>query len=463
MLSTFQIWSSNIYYMDDMFRHVLMYAGWSGDGRPFSDIYYRVLSFNGNLIDIHPMGLISSLAIFSLVMSLYAEKNKIYNNITYSLSCLVLIINPFFISNLWFRFDGPFMLLSVSAAIIPFCVKLNKNIINYIFHIFFIVLSLGLYQSSINIFIAFSAIELLRTSSRDNYKNGITLFLIRAIQAIVALLIYKIMVTYYYQMHEYAHSYSQVSDLNKDGIINIWNNIKISISEIESSFHGLWLFIFPTIIMSVVLMYFSFSKKTISAISLILLATFCALSSSFGLAIVSKNMVAYPRVFVGFGASLFFFMLFITTSKIMEWLKLITISPLIFIVIIFSFASNSSIIGEYNDKEDIAKSLINDIQSKNETNNRCVAFINKAKISYTSELNIKTFSYIQKILPKTFTPEYDGGRFLLMSNGMNNVTYPNKDESDLINKKFESSSPEIRRDTYDIHSINNCTVIYFKP
>lgn len=462
MLSTFQIWSSNIYYMDDMFRHILLYAGWSGDGRPFADMYYKALSFNKNLIDIHPMGLISSLAIFSLTMSLYAERNMIRSSITYSLSCILLIINPFFVSNLWFRFDGPFMLLSVAVAIIPFCINFNVKFINHITTIFILILSLGLYQSSINIFIAFSAIELLRTSINDTCKNGIIIFSTRAIQAVIALLAYKAMVTYFYPMHEYAKLYSQMSDLNLNGMMNVWSNIKNSLSEIKSSFSGLWIVFLPTLLISASLSYFSFSKKTISSIALILLATSCALFSSFGLAVISKNMVTYPRVFIGFGASLFFFMIFIITSNIKEWLKLFIISPVILVVFIFSFASNSAILGEYNDKNNIAKSLVNDMQSRRGTNNRCVTFSNQASISPVAELNIKAFPYIYKILPKTFGNGYDGGRFLLMANGMNDVVYPSNDERMLINDSLKSLSPEIKKDIYDMYAINNCTVIYFK-
>lgn len=462
MLSTFKIWSSNIYYMDDMFRNILWYTGWSGDGRPFADMYYNILSFNHDLIDIHPMGLILSLAAFSIIMSLYAEKNNIQNNIIYSLSCLTLIINPFFISNLWFRFDGPFMLLSLVMAILPFCINFKNASINYISPVIFIILSLGLYQSSINIFIVFSVIEFLRVLISNNTRDGIMLFLIRAIQAFFALLAYKILVTYFYQIHEYARSYSQISDFNLNGILNIFNNIKNSFSEIKSSFDGLWWFISPTILSSIILIYFSAKKRTITSLTLMLLAILCALISSFGLAVMSKNMLTYPRVFIGAGASLFFFTLFIITSKISNKLKSIIISPLVFIVLVFSFSSNSAIIGEYTDKEKIAKSLVNDIQSKNSTNNRCIIFNNQAKASHAAQLNIKTFPYINKLIPKTFSYGYDGGRFLLMENGMSDVTYPSKDKHESIIYKLKSLSPEIKKDLYEIYAVDDCTIVIFK-
>ncbi|MEL6007674.1 glucosyl transferase GtrII family protein, partial [Citrobacter portucalensis] len=60
IIMSFQIISSDIYYMDDIFRHVLWYSGWSGDGRPFADTIYNIISFGNSIVDMHPMPLIGS-------------------------------------------------------------------------------------------------------------------------------------------------------------------------------------------------------------------------------------------------------------------------------------------------------------------------------------------------------------------------------------------------------------------
>jgi hypothetical protein len=65
------ILSSNFYYHDDMCRAINGDTGWSRDGRPIADMFYRIFSLGKPLsIDVYPFPLIVALFFLTLVLVL---------------------------------------------------------------------------------------------------------------------------------------------------------------------------------------------------------------------------------------------------------------------------------------------------------------------------------------------------------------------------------------------------------
>lgn len=462
IMMSFQIISSNVYYMDDIFRHVLWYSGWSGDGRPFADIIYNIISFGNSIVDMHPMPLIGSIGFFSLTMYYYAKNNNISLGYIYIVSCSVIIINPFFVSNLWFRFDGPFMVLSICFAIIPFCANIKNKLAQLFFSSFFIFLALGLYQTSINIFLGFIFIELIIKITNEKLSCSIKQFAYRLSSAIVAILLYKFITSNIYPMNDYAAAYSKTIGLDYNGLRTLISNINIALDGLNTALLSFWKYIIPCAIVALYVLI----KKTCnhSKISLImaLVSVVSLFFLSFGVIIFSNNMVVYPRVYLGFGCFLFLLFLLASQSKLKPYISYAIILVPYSIMSIYFFIESSSIKAEYIDKNELAQKLVYDISNNAEINNKCIMIINYPKISKVAEMNLRAYPYSYNVLPKTFSPGYDGGRFLLMSNGLKDMRYQNESEEKEIKENINKIKPTINNDTYELYGIGNCTAIKFK-
>ncbi|MER1905714.1 glucosyltransferase domain-containing protein [Citrobacter portucalensis] len=462
IIMSFQIISSDIYYMDDIFRHVLWYSGWSGDGRPFADTIYNIISFGNSIVDMHPMPLIGSIGLFSLTMYYYAKNNNISLSYIYMVSCSVIIINPFFVSNLWFRFDGPFMVLSICFAIIPFCANIKNKFVQLVFSSFFVLMALGLYQTSINVFLGFIFIELIVKITNEKLSCSIKQFVYRFSSAIVAILLYKFTTSKIYPMNDYAAAYSKTIELDYNGLLTLINNVKIALDGLNVALLSFWIYIIPcTIVVLCALI-----KKTCnhSKISLImaLVSVVSLFFLSFGVIVLSNNMVVYPRVYLGFGCFLFLLFILVSQSKLKPYIRYAIILVPYSIMSVYFFIENSSIKAEYIDKNELAQRLVYDISNNSEINNKCIMIINYPKISKVAEMNLRAYPYSYNVLPKTFSPGYDGGRFLLMSNGLKDIRYQSESEEKEIIESISTIKPTINNDTYELYGIGNCTAIKFK-
>lgn len=462
IIMSFQIISSDIYYMDDIFRHVLWYSGWSGDGRPFADIFYNIISFENSIVDMHPMPLIGSMLFFSLTMYYYAKNNNIASTYIYIVSCSVIIINPFFVSNLWFRFDGPFMVLSICFAIIPFCCHIKNKLMKLFFSSFFVFMALGLYQTSINVYLGFVFIELIMEITNKKISDSIKQLSHRFFSAIIAILAYKFTTSKIYQMNDYASAYSKTIGLDYNGLTTLIRNITIAFEGLNAALLSFWIYIIPCAIVGLCVLI----KKTHNHSKTSLIMTLVSIVSlfilSFGVIIFSNNMVVYPRVYLGFGCFLFLLFLLVSQSKLKPYISYTIILVPYSIMSIYFFLESSSIKAEYIDKNELAQRIAYDISNNVEINNKCIMIINYPKLSKVAEMNLRTYPYSYNVLPKTFSPGYDGGRFLLMSNGLKDMRYQSESEEKEIKENINKIKPTINNDTYELYGIRNCTVIKFK-
>ncbi|HHQ4615744.1 TPA: glucosyltransferase domain-containing protein, partial [Aeromonas veronii] len=166
------------YYNDDLFRSIFGYYGWQDDGRPLAEFIYRTLTLNNiNIPDMYPLLLIIAICFYCYVCikvgNVILDRKSLLIDI---ISCS-FIFSPLFASNLWFRYDSFFMVLSLTAAIYPF--SINKNITSKVLlGAISLISCLTLYQPSISLFICMSSVEFMFISMRaDNNMKSMWLVL----------------------------------------------------------------------------------------------------------------------------------------------------------------------------------------------------------------------------------------------------------------------------------------------
>lgn len=178
---------NNSFYIDDNVRVLTGNADWSWVGRPFADWLFYLLSSGFKIDDFSPISLILGLAFFSVIISNILKEDKTWLEI---LPYSFIVVNPFFLQNLSYKFDSLPMLLALSLSLYAFYYE-NINIYKKCIVIgVLLILTLGLYQPCINIFLMLIACNCLY-KIREGIKSKI--IILYSFLYIIANLIYLVL------------------------------------------------------------------------------------------------------------------------------------------------------------------------------------------------------------------------------------------------------------------------------
>ena len=122
LLSISAILKADFKYADDLGRVVNGYRGWGNFSRYLSNLFSIFLHADTYLTDISPLPQIFAIIIMALasiiLIHLFSNGKKItFFNI---IAVIPLTINPYFLECLSYKYDAPYMAISVLASIIPF-------------------------------------------------------------------------------------------------------------------------------------------------------------------------------------------------------------------------------------------------------------------------------------------------------------------------------------------------------
>nr|MCR5763540.1 glucosyltransferase domain-containing protein [Treponema sp.] len=116
---------ANFFYVDDYRRNAFGVRSWDRYGRYIDDILSPIVHGSKYLCDASPLTHILSALIlaYSSFLVIKILKNDDKKKITFLnlFAIMPLGINPYFLENISYRFDCPYMSLSILASIVPFC------------------------------------------------------------------------------------------------------------------------------------------------------------------------------------------------------------------------------------------------------------------------------------------------------------------------------------------------------
>lgn len=195
-ISLFSLLRENINYIDDVDRTALGYTGWIYFSRYSSEYLSQVLHANSYLADISPIPQIIAIIELSLAC-LYLIKGisgKREFTIWQIAASLPLGLNPYFLECLSYKFDSPYMALSVLIAVVPL-LFIKHAYLFFIFTVISINVICTSYQASLGILpmtVIFTLLSLYikGESLRSVLKTG----LIFAASFVVGFLIFKILI-----------------------------------------------------------------------------------------------------------------------------------------------------------------------------------------------------------------------------------------------------------------------------
>ncbi|GAB3001841.1 glucosyltransferase domain-containing protein [Psychrosphaera aestuarii] len=228
VLAIFLLWglpviTGNIYHQDDIYRAVTGNYDWYGLGRPAAQEASRVLSGSGFvLLDVAPLTQIVSLVLLayaSLQLSKFIHREYDQKIL---LTATVLFLNPYFLYNLYYRFDAIGMALAVFLVTASFTI-FPQSRFKVLFSIGLLFGALSSYQPVVNMFIALVGLEVVLLLNSEKKKQVYKVLALRAFTFVGAYVSYFLTIGLVVGSRT---ERSSIVPLNQEGFVKAWNNIE---------------------------------------------------------------------------------------------------------------------------------------------------------------------------------------------------------------------------------------------
>lgn len=446
------IFSSNVYYMDDLYRVVLGIKGWSGDARPFAEIFYNVLTLQSDIVpDLYPAPLILAVVFLCFVFSMLSKRLSNGRDILFAFCICPLILSPLFSSNLHFKYDSPFMVLSVAFALLSFCFEFKRTVACVLITATFVTLTLSTYQVSVNIFAVLTVVEFLYFATKGDFRVAVLRLVNRGFGFIVGYFVYSKIIIHFVQVNKYFLEYSTTVGLDKSGALKVFDNFTSSFSIFTNSqslgFEIFVLCLVSAYVLTITNLLIS-NYKSISPFALALSSVFAFFTFVLlipGVMIFSEQPLFFARGYIGFGGFISAMLIPLCWASVRA-LRYILVIPYIYMVG-FVYAAHNAFKLENDHIERTAISIIDDINRSGYDDIKYIRVDGVLKNSSGTEVIVTAYPLVKNILPKAFSYQYDGGLYVIKRLGLPDVKYATDENAEAFSN---GCLPKLKRYYYDI-------------
>lgn len=341
-LAFITIFRANFNYSDDLGRVHQGYTEWEHLSRYISTGMAYIIHTSTILTDISPLTqfiAIVFLAISGVVLLHLFKKDKI--TFTSILAVSIIGISPYFLECISYKFDSPYMALSILASILPFIFYNDSKKEKIIFSIAIFLGTLVMcmtYQASSGIIPILTMFLAYKYWNNKDLKKAISIIWIAAISYIVGLLFFKMFLL----NTEFAYMEPKILPLNDliPGFIrHLIEYYRLVISDLKF----LWVVLIIFIVVSFVRTQIknTCQKKFISFIVVSALLIFSAILA-FGVYPALEEPLYDTRAMYGFSVLLSIIALNVTNDKKQYISKLLVIS-LCWCFFVFSFTYGNAL------------------------------------------------------------------------------------------------------------------------
>lgn len=387
--------------IDDMGRQLEGVRDFMGFYRYTAELGSIFLHTSRRLMDIAP--LTQFIAIFLLSLASFFAI-KIFNNNKYSIfACLVSItigICPYFLANYSFRYDAPYMSLSILVSIIPFLFFHKRD--TFIFSsIIGLLIMCTSYQASSGIYITMSILCVIYKwlLEKEDFKEILK-------KTGICILCYAFTLLIFYKLF----SIPSETEIYVDESISISSLIPNSINYIKaiiSDFNKTPMFIFAvliTVLSIILLIKNSNQNKVLSSFALIVLIIF-AIPLTFGSNLALSSIGFEPRRMYGIGIliallSIILYSQISTSPKVLKAVSLICLFCFTYCNVVFSFAYGNAQAEQKDYIKFRATILLQDLAKVVEETDDTVEFLFVNNIGHANVVNnmIEVYPVMEKLV-----------------------------------------------------------------
>lgn len=303
VISISAILRANINYIDDIGRINLGYKGWEDFGRYFSNFLSTWIHADTYLTDISPFSQIIAIVFLSIsgVILLHVITEKKQFSILEIISAIPLGLSPYFLECISYKFDSPYMALSILASIIPILFY-KKGYIKYTITVIAgILIVCTTYQASSGIFPMVVILLCLKNwNSKENNKELLKFIISSIIGYITGLIIFKVFIMQSIEPDKYVST--AMAPVN-EMFSTIITNFKMYFSLLKSDLKKEWLILICLIAIGFIFNMVNNSKhKKCQSFLIVIITLLLMLLVMFGTYPLLVKPSQSPRAMYGVGA-----------------------------------------------------------------------------------------------------------------------------------------------------------------
>ena len=399
---------ANFYYLDDLGRASGGYKGWAHFSRYIS-VWVSTLIHGGNyLADAAPLPQILAILMMALCGCLLIHllgKNSKFSWIAL-VGAVPLALTPYYLECMSYRYDAPYMAISILFSILPFMFyrdgKKGLSVFVAASLVGMLVMCMS-YQASSGVFPMLTVALAFKMWQRGDNGKKILRFIVAAVVAYaIALLVYKLLILT--PVYSYVTTYqAPLSSL----IPKTVENLKTYFSVIIRDFKPVWLILTGLIVVAYIELSARTSNrnKALSAL-LALLAAVLMLLMSFGVYAVLEVSYFNPRAMYGFGVFIAILTISICTCVERAHIEKSICFALSWLFVVFAFIYGNclKVQAEYTDfRIQLIVSDLNDLDEFNNDELKVIKFKGNIGLSQVIE-NIPRSNYtmLDNLIPKPF-------------------------------------------------------------
>jgi hypothetical protein len=351
---------ANFSYCDDLTRVETGVRGWHNWSRYVSDFLSVFIHGNTNLTDISPLPQLLAILILSVssVQLVYVLGNRKIT-VVRLLASIPLGLSPYFLECLSYKFDSPYMALSILASIFPFLFVNYKKAFVFVSIISLLIMCMT-YQTASGIYLIIAVMFCFQNwNNRQKTNKEIFSIAKTAIVAFgLAMIIFK-----FFLMKTETHDYVSSDMLPFPELIyGIAINIKRYLYHINNDFSVIWKTCIVIVLIFFVIksIFVSTRKKMIAwLVSLVVICLSFVLS--YGMYSVLQKSLYTPRALFGFGVWLAILCIYVVSNY--KKMAIIAVFALNWCFLVFAFSYGNALADQARYSNFRVTLLLNDIST----------------------------------------------------------------------------------------------------
>lgn len=411
---------ANFYYVDDLKRALNGRAGWSTFSRYLSDFFSQFVHADTYLTDVSPLPQLLAVGILavSALILLYSFTASTTFTLWQYAAVVPLALSPYYLECLSYKYDAPYMALSVLASVAPILFRRKKP------PVFLIASAAGIltvcisYQASCGIFpMLVIALSLREWSKGENGKTVLCRMGVAAGGYLLGLLLFKLF------LMKPAETYVSNS-LDLSQLVPHWLRYY---SYVLSDFKVWWLVLIALLIPAFAA---AVVKGSVRKKGLTLLVSLCAVAAlfllAFGIYPALKKPLYAPRAMYGFGVLIAVLAVEVSSEKGIRWGKLSAlVLAWVFFVFAFTYGNALYVQAEYTDyRITLVAQDLNEVTAKLSKDKKEIRI--SGSIGHAQP--VKNMSgdcrILSRLVPITFCEKWKWGYYGLEHYyGLKNITY----------------------------------------
>ena len=461
--------NDNCYYVDDIIRLVYGNHPWALDGRPIGDLLYNIFSFAvPRQVDVYPLPLLVCLFLLAVSVVLLYRRFGQGKPWIFSLCIFPILANPFFISNLNYRYDSSFMVLALSFGILPYAMEWESKKCALLLGCVLVACAFSSYQSAVNVFIGMAAIEgYYNLLIIKNIKKAIQDMLLRVLQLLVGFLLYLKIVVPLLNTNDYFKGYNKIMLLDGRFFEKLYQHYLDSLWLFRPLFQKGGAFIFIILGILFLLITISFFMKyrmeknpkvseALATIFLLVLSIIISIVAIPGIVIFGEHPIFLSRVYLGFGTFMTLLLLpHCWVASVRSPLSWIVPSLCTFFLFSLGYTANNAIKEDCRYKNNMALSIIQNIDRLNLHNENILIFGNPNPAPST-----KVASIVFPII-KHFLMDSQSSAHVLKRNGLQKVKILKDVLKDADVSEVEKSTLLFSTQYYKFYNFKKFVVVSF--